>query len=213
MLFINYGKKNSTTILFYCKIDSNLERIFIDEEKNEIDTMNKIQKERIKISRVREKLLETVYIDKIPENKKLREELYYIGNYKKYKHRRKYSQYSAMALYTLKYKKYIEVGYEEVIGDGTQNSLDKNNKTIIDDNYHDYIKNNLVNYKGNYCIKVKNSPLRFLHFPIAFLDKKSMKKLSIRLNFYDVLLLTFSCWYPINNKPCGKCTMCKKRII
>jgi hypothetical protein len=208
-------KKIVQPYYFTCKIDSNLEsNIYRRNKKNEIDTMNKI---RIYINKkfpeLGKNLLETVYIDKIPENKKLREELYYIGNYKKYKHRRKYSQYSAMALYTLKYKKYIEVGYEEVIGDGTQNSLDKNNKTIIDDNYHDYIKNNLVNYKGNYCIKVKNSPLRFLHFPIAFLDKKSMKKLSIRLNFYDVLLLTFSCWYPINNKPCGKCTMCKKRII
>jgi len=201
---------------FTCKIDSNglNGNIYRRNKTNEINTMNKIREYiNKKFPHLAKNFLKTIYIDKVPENKELRTKLYYIGDYKKHKQRRKYSQYSAMALYTLKYKKYIEVGYVEVMGGGTDETLNKNNKTIIDDNYHDYIKNNIVNYNGNYCIKIKNSPLRFLYFPLAFIDKKIMKKISIRLDFYDVLLLTFSCWYPTNNKPCGKCIMCKKRII
>jgi 7-cyano-7-deazaguanine synthase in queuosine biosynthesis len=31
--------------------------------------------------------------------------------------------------------------------------------------------------------------------------------------FKDLLYYTWTCWYPINDEPCGECHMCKERII
>ncbi len=31
--------------------------------------------------------------------------------------------------------------------------------------------------------------------------------------YEDVLGMTWSCWYPVNGKPCGRCIMCHERII
>ena len=33
-------------------------------------------------------------------------------------------------------------------------------------------------------------------------------------NKYDnILKLTWSCWFPNNDKPCGECDMCTHRVI
>ena len=32
-------------------------------------------------------------------------------------------------------------------------------------------------------------------------------------NFDDILNKTWSCWYPRNNKPCGRCVMCRERFV
>jgi len=38
-----------------------------------------------------------------------------------------------------------------------------------------------------------------------------MKQIAIENNFIDILRMTWSCWYPIDGKPCNKCSMCKHR--
>ena len=30
--------------------------------------------------------------------------------------------------------------------------------------------------------------------------------------FADILSISWSCWYPKNGKPCGKCGMCSYRV-
>ena len=52
-----------------------------------------------------------------------------------------------------------------------------------------------------------------MSFPIVRLSKKEIIDLATQYNFNNILKMTWSCWFPINGKPCGKCPMCKERII
>ena len=53
-----------------------------------------------------------------------------------------------------------------------------------------------------------------LRFPISHLDKKEMKNIALKNNYYDILQLTWSCWQPtFDGNPCGKCPQCLARII
>ena len=41
-----------------------------------------------------------------------------------------------------------------------------------------------------------------------------MLKIAERGNYKDILTHSWSCWYPKQNGiPCGKCIMCKERIL
>ena len=38
-----------------------------------------------------------------------------------------------------------------------------------------------------------------------------MYDIALQHGFNHILDMTWSCWYPRNNKPCGKCIMCRDR--
>lgn len=63
--------------------------------------------------------------------------------------------------------------------------------------------------------KIINCPKIFKNFvfPIGNYTKEDMLEESKKYNFNDILFLTWSCWYPIDGKPCKKCPMCLERII
>lgn len=62
---------------------------------------------------------------------------------------------------------------------------------------------------GNYAIYQKfRLPLTHVH-----MTKDEMKQIVMNEDFIDILKITWSCWYPINNKPCQKCEMCKYRVL
>jgi len=50
-------------------------------------------------------------------------------------------------------------------------------------------------------------------FPTIFLTKQEMMDIAKRYHFDSILSLSWSCWFPEEGKPCGKCNMCKTRII
>jgi hypothetical protein len=52
-------------------------------------------------------------------------------------------------------------------------------------------------------------------FPIITLSKNKMAQIAKKNAFLDILSESFSCWYPVKEtgKPCGKCLMCKERIL
>lgn len=50
-------------------------------------------------------------------------------------------------------------------------------------------------------------------FPTIFLTKQEMMEIAKRYRFDSILSLSWSCWFPEEGKPCGKCNMCKTRII
>ena len=51
-------------------------------------------------------------------------------------------------------------------------------------------------------------------FSICHLTKNEMKEIALKNNFFYILNITWSCWYPTKEgQPCGKCQMCIKRII
>lgn len=55
---------------------------------------------------------------------------------------------------------------------------------------------------------------RQLRFPIIHLTKKDILTLAERQGWLDYLKLSWSCWFPTSQgEPCGKCPMCKERVI
>ena len=64
------------------------------------------------------------------------------------------------------------------------------------------------NYMSNKFNLYKN-----MQFPLINKSKKELYYIATCLNFNDILNLTFSCWFPKDDKPCGICNMCKERII
>ena len=49
--------------------------------------------------------------------------------------------------------------------------------------------------------------------PLRTTNKEKMLEESKKLGFDELLYYTWTCWYPINGKPCNKCKMCEERII
>ena len=48
---------------------------------------------------------------------------------------------------------------------------------------------------------------------IEVLGKKEVLARAIKYGYDSILYHTWSCWYPSGGQPCGKCNMCKERII
>ena len=116
---------------------------------------------------------------------------------------RKINQYERMVRYSLEKNKPMEVCSEKE-GQGLSLVI-KDHSEGIKENRR--IKLEYVNSDQSYYI------LRNLRFPVNHLYKKDMNQQAKENNFLDILELTHSCWFPKKDKPCGKCNMCKERII
>jgi len=58
------------------------------------------------------------------------------------------------------------------------------------------------------------SIFRWLRFPLVKYSKESMLEEATRMGFDHLLQKTWTCWYPLQNgDPCGRCDMCKHRIL
>lgn len=49
--------------------------------------------------------------------------------------------------------------------------------------------------------------------PYIHQSKKEVLARAIKYGYDSILYHTWSCWYPSGGQPCGKCNMCKERII
>ena len=54
---------------------------------------------------------------------------------------------------------------------------------------------------------------RNFRFPTLHLSKTDMLNRAKRSGFSDLLKNTWSCWYPVKGQPCGRCIMCRERIL
>lgn len=79
--------------------------------------------------------------------------------------------------------------------------------------------NKIVNYGTLDCkLDINNCEnyfkiYRYFRFPFLHLNKKEIYLKSIKENWNKYLEYTWSCWFPQNGKPCGRCAMCKERVI
>ena len=78
--------------------------------------------------------------------------------------------------------------------------------------YH-FLDNNLVRKNNNNEIDDKKHPVSYLKFPLFKRPKHQLLKASQDGGYDGILKLTWSCWFPKNGTPCGKCPMCRERII
>jgi len=49
--------------------------------------------------------------------------------------------------------------------------------------------------------------------PLRTTNKKEMLEEAEQFGFDELLYYTWTCWYPINEEPCGECHVCNERII
>lgn len=119
--------------------------------------------------------------------------------------RRPVCQYGGMAQVTRNINKDIEICVVDgdLMNKSVKNELSCNKN---DCNYYDR-KLKLSNINNN-PIKIFK---RFI-FPILHYKKKDMHEISKKHKFDFILKDTWSCWYPRNGKPCGRCIMCHERL-
>ena len=66
---------------------------------------------------------------------------------------------------------------------------------------------------NNYMLKPNNHTLSYLYFPLYGRTKEQLLQQSKENRFDDILAYTLSFWFPKNSHPCGKCPMCKERVL
>jgi len=170
----------------------------------EITTMKDIRTELLQNNtHLANKLLPTFYVVSIKKNLETTAKFKRLHKYLKY-FSRDINQYERMARFSKEFKFPIEIGLENC-GTGLDEAT----------------KGKRVG-QGSSCQLMNNLPLKYqdleifrdFRFPICHLTKEEMKTISLNNNFYYLLVMTFSCWYPDKDgNACGKCQMCKKRII
>ena len=100
---------------------------------------------------------------------------------------------------------YIEISVEKEPHGSIMYRTIHNKVDYINGKY--YLKKYLNNYDKSLEI------FRYLSFPTLNYNKKDMLNIATKNGYRDILQLTWSCWYPINGKPCKRCIMCRERII
>ena len=111
--------------------------------------------------------------------------------------KRRIHQYLYLSQYAYNLKKFVEIG---VLG------IHKNSK------FANFLQNNLVDEGNNYRIRGEN-PMKYIKFPLYNQTKEDILNRAILNNYDDILLQSWSCWFPKNGKPCKRCPMCKERIV
>lgn len=111
------------------------------------------------------------------------------------------SQYERLTQYSYYHPRPIELGLEKC---GT--GMDRLTKDYrIGNDIHNRVDLSIA--PPDYIV------LKNLRFPISDLTKQDMVNISKKNKTYFILKMTWTCWFPKNNKPCGKCNMCRHRII
>lgn len=176
------------------------------QRKNRIQELKSIKKVlrmiKSKFPEVANNVLPIIFVDSIDENSYITNTFYKL---KLHNSHRKYNQYEAMSRYATQINKKMEVGTVGVIGDGSGK--------LPNDRWGRYLRANMVNVNGHYSDVNKNSPIANLRFPLSYLSKSDMKDMAITGEYIDIISQSWSCWYPRNGKPCGRCNMCRERII
>ena len=172
----------------------------------ELETMKTLRQHIIRrYPEVKNSFLPTQYVVGVHKDpkfsqkyKSLYHELHYFS--------RSISQYERLARYAYYHSEPIEIGLEKC-GTGLD-EVTQNFRIGIDSECRIIDSKDLPSKYRNLEIFQK------LRFPISHLNKEEMKNIALRNKYYDVLQLTWTCWYPTAlGQPCKKCPQCLKRII
>jgi len=152
-----------------------------------------------------QRLLPTIVFTKVNIDDDISESMRKLHN--KGKMRRPVCQYGALAQVTRSLKEDIEVSVEN---DPVHSMM---YRTI-----HDSLHCSPCRYGQIGRLKSKPNDPDFqifdkMLFPTITYTKKDMLKEATNLGFDNVLKATWSCWYPIDGRPCGMCDMCRERVV
>ena len=166
----------------------------------EIDAMEKIRKKIIeKYPYTTEMFLPTIFIEEDVGddhfNEKFKQKFYSNNLWPK---KRKVHQYYFLAKYAEFNNINIDTG---VLG------IHRGSK------FYDYLNNTLKYVNYNWIISDDDGPISYLNFPLFNRTKDMLFNTAKEYGYNEILKYTWSCWFPKKGKPCGKCPMCRERII
>lgn len=166
-------------------------RNYSNEKKSQEKIIAKIKKMFPDCSKL---LKDTIIVPKVPYDKEIELAM---KDLKKRKYiRRSKCQYGAMAQYCKNNKVNVEVCAEK------HGHFERKLRNKIDNN-------NMFNIKKHPELVI----FKYFELPLFSKTKEDMLNEAQAYNFDELLRNTWSCWYPKKNKPCGKCIMCKERIV
>ena len=80
-------------------------------------------------------------------------------------------------------------------------------------NFINFLKENLIKTENNMILDVSsNHPLYYMRFPLFNKTKRDLCSISKKYGFNNIIKISWSCWFPINKKPCKRCPMCIERF-
>lgn len=196
-------KEKVQPIYILCRdLDSESPIIQRKNRQMEIHTMKKIRSSlNSEHPETKSLILPTLYVNGVHKDLEASKDYQILR--KKYGHftSRSITQYERMARFSLHFPEPIEVGLEKCGTGLDKATIDKRTIPGIDCSLRTNIDKPFLIF-------------RKLKFPMAHLTKRAYLDISIKNNYHKYLQITWSCWYPtIYGKSCGKCDMCKKRII
>ena len=65
----------------------------------------------------------------------------------------------------------------------------------------------------NFCYIAADEESKEAAIIDAGFDPELLVEEAKKLGFDDLLYYTWTCWYPVDGKPCNKCKTCSERII
>ena len=175
--------------------------------KFEYAAMNKIIKNLHKyFPKTKKKLLPLIDIKNITVDPEITHHMKILKSQKRV--RRAVCQYGAMAQVTKNMNKNIEICVENEPGSMLNKTM--NGKIFcpvsLDSNIC-YLKDNLKD--SDLSLNIFK---RFVFSTIKY-TKKDMLNIARKNGYDNILKMTWSCWYPVNGQPCGRCIMCHERIV
>jgi len=112
--------------------------------------------------------------------------------------KRRKHQYLFLSKYAYYHKKRVDIG---VLG------IHEGSK------FAQFLKQNLVKENNNYVVPITGHAISYLNFPLYGRSKEQLLEQSKQGLYDEILKESWSCWFPRNGKPCGKCPMCRERIV
>jgi len=142
-------------------------------------------------------LLPTIYISDIPDNQTVTDQFF---SMRLHNSNRRYNQYEAMCRYALHNGLKMSIGTVGIMG---EDGID-----LPTDRWGTYLRTNLHNFG------LSDGPARNLLFPVAYITKRQMLDIATDNGYADLVSQSWSCWFPKSSgQPCGRCPMCRDRII
>jgi hypothetical protein len=157
----------------------------------------------------RSRIYPTLVIHHIPISPTVRTNMYRL--YRKGLNRRPITQYAAMAELSLLLGKRIEVGVENSDHSAMRRMI---RADLVP---HSRIPHILILDLSSKALKERRNPeviiFRNLDYPIIEYTKEAMLEEAKRGRYDTILRNSWSCWFPVNGRACGKCAMCSERIL